>query len=799
MNHRPGMRRTLGGGQTDAELFFEELVGPPAGGHHALEVQSLEGSSVDGELDSFFSELTGEERVAEAEWVEGTPSLDGELDSFFSELTGEAVPAPLLARRGELPRAKEVEQRPTVELSTEQGPSQAAGTRPVLTLTQPAPLSVWALLLEPEKPDFLTQGIAQGSALWTTVTGSGPLTVTAGGAANGSGDRAGAAAVRADERGLVVAGQVDPGATGVQIQVLTAAGAPIPLRTSPTTTATTTQLAATLGAPAPGATSRSFEAVVFLDAPSTRFGRVQVKVDAAGLPSAVSATADVLLVGVQVALVDDRASGADGRTRGPVRTEADERVVVDFLVSPQATRQLLSDQTRARRMVIYEIATRARALGGSAAAVVTQPEMPMWMAELQLVGVDAAALASFMRARAAAPGGRRTLALTAQWTLATSWDGPNAASATRPYRSTKDWTATTSAQIALDTAGTAIDGLQPTGEVRGAFTPAPAPPGFPVTGRRVAQVMAGGITRRWGRRSTTALVPATIVEHQPLLVDAAGREIMRGGDGELRLTSLSIDGAPVDPGRVATAAGTVAPPAATPLATVPTFRVQGVNPAVADRQPLVEALVDEYVRAHATDPWVAVLPLAAWQITVWRVLQHESVGGRHFDDRGTGRVGVGGQFFGDERDMPMFGAPAGYGWGQLDNPPVSDDAAWSFTDNVRSAIHRLLHDKGQAAYNAMHAHFPTPIDQRAQAVFRRETVRRYNGSTELRWNGSDWEISPGLSQRTNPSDVSSRPNSHLDYPNQVLGTTVVYFTGTGAAATFPWPIAFPATQYGPGI
>jgi hypothetical protein len=126
---------------------------------------------------------------------------------------------------------------------------------------------------------------------------------------------------------------------------------------------------------------------------------------------------------------------------------------------------------------------------------------------------------------------------------------------------------------------------------------------------------------------------------------------------------------------------------------------------------------------------------------------------------------------------------------------VSDDAAWSFAENARAAIALLLGAKARGAYDAMHAHFPTPVDRAARAAFRRETVRRYNGGTELHWNGTAWEIAPSLPQR----DAHGDPNQRLVYANAVLGTTLVYWTGTGATATFPWPIAFPATQYGPGI
>lgn len=674
---------------------------------------------------------------------------------------------------------------------------QTTGPAPsVIAITRPAAHSVWVLLHEPEQASFLTQGISQGGALWTSTTGSGDLTMAHGDPANGTGDRTGAAGtkVRTDERGLLVQGTVASAATGVQVEVLDAAGTAIPLKTSPTATTTSTQLVATVTAPATGSTSSTFEAVVFLDAPSTHLGPLQVRATAAGVSPSASATTSVLLVGVQIALVDDRASNVDGSTRGPVRTEADERFVVDFEQSPQSTRALISAQTRARRMIVYEIAHRSRALSATITTAVTQPEMPLWMAELQLVGIDAAALASFLSSRVAA-GGSRELRVSAAWSLKTAWDGPNSGSTTRPYSYTKEWTATTVARVGLDAAGTGIDGLASTGEVASAITPAPTVPPFPVGGRRAAQVVASGTTRRWGRRGGAGPLPAVIVEHQPLLVDAANREIMRGGDGELSLTSLELDGTAVDPGRIATTMGSSSPPAGTPLAMLPTFRVKGVNLPEADRRALVDALVDEFVSAHATDAWVAMLTLAVWQETTWRVLDHESIDGSHFENRGTGRRRFDGQYFGHEQDMPMFGAPAGYGWGQLDNPAVSDDAAWSFAENARAAIALLIGEKAHSAHTFLSAHLSSPPTRRDRAVLQRETVRRYNGGREFEWNGSDWVISPSLAQRGSDGN----PNPRLPYPNTVLGTSVSYWTGTGATATFSWPITFTTADFGPGI
>lgn len=661
----------------------------------------------------------------------------------------------------------------------------------VLRIAKPAADSLWPVLLEPEDPGFLTRGLNQGGALWTSATGSGNLTLTHGDPANGTGDRTGTGRLRPGERGLVVQGQVSVAATGVQVRVMRGL-VPLPLRTHPSVTGTSTAVSATLAAAVTGASTRDFEATIFIDDPASRFGEVTVRADASGLPANASATATVLLAGVQIALVNDRMANIDGSVAGPVLTEANERNVIDFLVSPQPDLPRISAQTRARRMIVYEIDHRRRPHGTTTIAA---PEMPMWMTELHLVGVDSAALLALLRRRAAAPGGRRDLRVEAGFRLETSWDGPNSGSATRPYRYTKTWLGSTAASIALDTAGTAIDGLQISGEVRNALAPAPTAPAFPVSTRRTAKVFLGSVTRRWGRQSAKPLLPTTLIEHQPLLVGAANREIMRGGNGTLALVSLRIDGVDVDPGRIPDAAGTAAPPTGTALAMLPGFRIKGVNLPQADRRAMTDAIVAEHVAAHRADAWVAALALAQWQATVHLLISHESVGGAQFENRGTGRRQFGGRRFGHEQDMPMFGAPAGYGLGQIDNPPVTDDAAWSFTDNLRMVLDILIGSKARGAHGAMSAHFATPMSRADQAAFRRETVRRYNGHTEMEWSGTAWRINPTVPQR----DSAGNPNDRLGYCNAVLGTTIQYFTGTGAAATFPWPIAFPATQHGPGL
>jgi hypothetical protein len=195
------------------------------------------------------------------------------------------------------------------------------------------------------------------------------------------------------------------------------------------------------------------------------------------------------------------------------------------------------------------------------------------------------------------------------------------------------------------------------------------------------------------------------------------------------------------------------------------------------------------------------LTLDQWIHTMQRLIRHESRGQQFLQNARFGgsvsnRYRFGANFFADERGQPLFGAPHGYGIAQLDTPRPTIDQVFSFLENIRGAIRLTMLAKAQGAWSSLHAHFGN--DQRSRAVFRREVVRRYNGHTEFIWNGTDFVIRPSF-QWADPSDHTKGPNPNLRYPNQVLGTTITYSTGTGAGTAFPWPIAFPSTQYGPGI
>jgi hypothetical protein len=583
-----------------------------------------------------------------------------------------------------------------------------------------------------------------------------------------------------------VAGTIAAGATGVRLQILDESGNVVQLRPTAASTTGVNEITGTLGA-ASGA-SRPFNSTVYFVNAVDAFGVAQIVVRSDGLSPQLMANFSCQLVGVQIALVADT---TDGQSRTAVRTEADEVLIVDFLLSPRPNHPSISDQTRSRRMVPFDIATRQRPISPGSATNVDTPEMPMWMAELHLIGLDQAGIEDLLVRRAHLPAPLTGLQLATSWTLGLSWDGPDSATTSpRRYTYTASFTGSESVQITLD-AQDHINGINAQGEVPGAITPTPSQIAFPVEGRRLPMVVANGQSRAWGRQASATTKKTLLVEWQPNIVDGT-REVMRGGDGTLSLDTLSFDGARVDAGVLATA--TTGP---VPDAKLPSFRVRGVNPP-SPANNLIHALVEEYFNTHATVPSVAILTLACWQATARLILAHEA--GRQFDHRGAGRRRYSSQYFGNEGDMPIFGPPHGYGYGQHDNPRVSDDGAWSFVENIRESVRRIIHDKGSSAYNLISTHLPATMNQRTRAVYQRELVRRYNGGTEFRWNAttSDWEIFPTVARWANNADHTQGANQRLGYPNNVLGTAIVYSNGAAATTTFPWPIAFTAASYGPG-
>lgn len=702
-----------------------------------------------------------------------------------------------------------------------------------LNLAKPKELAFWPVMAELPDDDYAKEGITQGAGIF----GAG------GPAENGPAPALAAnAAHRPRERGLKVEGTVEAAATAVRLRLLDANGAALRLRTGiEPNAAQADEIAATLAAPA-GA-SRAFSAALFLADSAAAAGPVQLLALADGLPQARTDAWAVHLCRLELALVDDFEANRDGQHRGPVHGEGDERIEVDFLSSPQADAATLGGQARARRMVPYLIQSGVRALFPPASPPhvpnpdVMQPQMPLWMGELQLVGVSLDQLQELM-VRAAyrqnapvivGPPAPVDLRLALDWALRLEWDGPDINSpgvvpavAVRPHQTYSDVLALgghaalrlrfrpdTGAPIHPTTGDDLALGAD--GQANPAFDPAPERIPWPVADRRLPQVVLRGQQRPWGRRAGAPLRDAVVIEFQPR-VEIGGEEKIRGGNGTLSLTALTVDNEAVDGGRVRGAGGALADAAASPLLQLPAFRIRGTNPGPqALMDALVDALVQEFFDANSAQAHVAMLPLGVWQDTMRRVMQHES-GGTHFETRDSGRYADESQLhrYGIENGMPKFGAPHGYGYGQLDGPlgrPATADEVWSFVANIRTCILELMDEKADRARAMMAPHLNNPVTRRERAVFRRETVRRYNGGSEFTWSGGDWMISPSLAKTHNvpnphpPPATVAETNPRLRYCNVVLDTHVAYFTGDGsdAAHDYPWPLAFGVGDYGTGI
>lgn len=730
-------------------------------------------------------------------------------------------------------------------------PSAPATPTAIITLpaaridvTTPVEHSLWPVLWEPVPPGYATEGLPQGAALWHDPDGpqskksgapvakkvdvspapkkktprvtptppaqqpstdAAPSDTAPPAEADDKKPKKGLAvtenvppkdpppdAVRPRERGLRLEGKVSAGAKGVKIRILDRQGNPIALRVGPTAGAVVDELDAKL-AGSPDGIGQKFSAKIWLGRAADAFGPVQIVVRSEGLTPNVIGSCTCVLVGAQIALVQDP---ADGQTPGSVPGEADEVVVVDFLESPQRTLRQLSEQARARRMIRYVIDRRPRPMGSAPNAKrISTPEMPMWMAELHLVGLSAADLGALLASRRQ-KGSPHTLRLELAWRLRLSWDGPDSGKlvpkGVRRYEYAYELAAAQTVEIELDAQG-GIAGLGGQGQVANALRPAPTRLPFPVKNRRVPQVFVMGQRRRWGRAPGGTMRETVVTEWQPEIVDKSrsipGREIIRGGDGRLALERLTIDGA-----REANK-----PPR--PDADLPVFRVVGVNPPSPVRA-LIEALVEEYHAAHSGEARIQVLPLSSWQVTVLAIVTHESKKKlQQFDEDPSGRWSFSGLYHGREREMPLFGAPHGYGLGQLDQPPVTDDQAWSFVENIRAAVLLIMGDGRDGKAGAAHAHVSphlnNPPTRRDRAVYQREIVRRYNGFREFVWNAAagDWEVHPNVT----PTTIAGKVNSRFTYPNDVLGTFIRYWQGQAEKPTFTWPVEFKESDYGPGI
>jgi hypothetical protein len=657
----------------------------------------------------------------------------------------------------------------------------------VVSLETPKELGFWPCLWERPSDAYYTDGIAQGAA-WhgarltendrPTATRQTPLR----------------------EQGLTVEGAIDAAATKAFLRVIDDDGAPIDLRASAASTMAVKEIELPLvTSSAANATTKTFSVQVWLDKPTKAFGKRQIVVYAKdGLPRPVVESFYVHLVGLQTTLVDDAEATLGGDRPGPTPMESDEVMVVDFTHSPEVIptgvppqdaaekaqlTALMRPHTRVRRMIRYPIRTeRRRTLDAASTTLLALPEMPMWMAELHLVGLEKADLEELLVYRKYTfDNNPLTLDLAVQWDLELAWAGPDRNDHTRhaPYDYEDHFSGIWSkgqlvrptegqvVRIVLDDKDTiAVDGQ---GKVNDAFTVPPEAIPFPTDGRRVPAVFVDAQSRSWGRADAGAL-PTVVVEWQvPIMPSAvyASRgsrgeggplatgdvEIMRGGNGVLRVSGLRLFGERLDDGSQGPQM---------PLAVTPAFRVYGKNPSASDFADLFADVVPRYLADHAQDPGVAdvlaIVPAGTWQEVLRRILHHESDGrDKHFfdwlasapyswHDRRHHRRWS----HGWERDMPLFGAPHGYGVQQRDPHPNSD-LMWSVLGGIQCGAQELVLDKAIAAFAYLSRRKQlVPGDRADAAALVREAVREYNGGNEFHsWNGQHWTIQAAGSEYCN--------------------------------------------------
>jgi len=648
-------------------------------------------------------------------------------------------------------------------------------------LTTPIELDVWPLLRDhiPDDGAYYTTGLSQGRAIWTGNT-------------NFDGENGPVAAAPEDqrpmERPLRITGFLDKRATGANLILLDGRGAAIPLKTSATANNTVPQLPVEM-APSGG----SFVLDIWIGRTELALGPVQILLNSTGATPPFSDAYFLQLTGIQVGLTDDYSANPNGRVAGTPPNAADDRMIVDFAISPRLTLDSLRAQTRARRMTPYSMHLRTRQFSGTVADMVEKPEMPFWMAELQLAGFNKVGLRELLNYRNHLLDKNPTeLKLEYEWSLSLGWDGPDAATGhARCYSYNNEWRENgQSVTIKLGT-DREIAGVGTDNRISNAYFRAPRRVPFPVAERRLAAVWPGTQRRAWGRHAGAGTCDTLIVEWQPSIVDDGGDEAMRGGDGRLDLLNLTIAGNEVRP-----------PAVDTSVARLPMFRMQGTNP-VADLNAAIDAATAEYYNAHRGEDEVEALSLATWQQTIRDILMHEARNTQfgfllqHYTTA-TDTCGVDtAYYYGLERNMPIFGFPHGYGVGQHDNPRVTDNACWSYIDNIRGSVRLLMDDKATATWNLLSQH---EEDTNAwRAAFQRNVVRQYNsGRHEFTWSGGAWKISPDQNKTATNAAGAIIPNPRLTYPNDVLGTDVDYWTGNGTneATDFPWPINFVQADWG---
>lgn len=692
---------------------------------------------------------------------------------------------------------------------------------------EPVSLDLWPMFAEPFTDAYATDGLPQGAALWVgdrlAVRDGQPATPAS-------------AQHRPKDLGVGVRGTITNGAKQVALYLLDAKGEQLKFRLGPQADApgvdTTTVDVKTVDGKA------TFACRLFADDPKRFFGLVQLlAVTKQGQPEGWGSVTAMLL-GVQLGLCDDHLQSDKGELPGPPIGPGDELNVIDFTTTAvkgplpltaidpksrdaaaqadaakRAAQAALAPHTRARRMVCFPIrADRKRPNPRNPTGPAElRPEMPLWMAELQLVGFRKLEGQAFLQMRQSELGiDDRAVVLRASFALNLSWRGPDDDLPTfkkngdprNPYshfsttyrgsiRGEKDSPATGGTSVANRPPSPAV--YSPTAELVGtidieddgnlkvsavgASTVEIDPPyasiPYPTAGRRVPTLWLDQRLRPWGWTAGGPVVPTLVLEWQPPIIEPKRKgftEVMLGGDGRLELVALSFAGKHVTRPRD----GSTSPPE-TSLLALPTFRVKGENPSSAEVSAIIDAAVEDVVAAHPNAGPVRMLSAKVWKELAHRLMSHES-GGRQFSES-VGRAAFGErtpfQCHGIQSGMPKFGAPAGYGIGQHDAPRSTQDM-WNFYEHIRLGIEELaVTTYGGGAYRFLNSLRPgnplSPASRLDKAVLLREVVRSYNGGHEFSFENGEWKMNPWLLSKGKRVAVA---NKRLPYANRVLRTRI---------------------------
>jgi hypothetical protein len=754
-----------------------------------------------------------------------------------------------------------------------------------LELTAPKELTLWPLLWENPTDDYYTSGLNQGAALWQAQGGSMTLNLAENTAAQAL---AANSQERPIERALKLTANIDARVKEAFVTILDRNGTVVKLRKIENNQITATavnEVKATLKPPA--GEKRPLEAIIAFDRAVDAFGPVQILIRGTGINPPLESGQDsildafyVYLCGFQIGLVDDYLANPNGLQRGPHRTESDEVYIVDFPIPSNLAQPTdangMRARTRARRMISYQFQNHQRPLHTDLRTPpatnpqVLKPQMPMWMAEFQMIGVTRDLLKDIMKRRfrkayeqnpppppenrnQSYPGATDpcvALWFELSWQLTLKWAAPDARLTQRNGQTTTyerqyefshtaslyfredgtlrdPVTAEAGAQVVLCAfdrePGMAVnyfpdlptDSLMTYPQGRTQYDPNVRPRiPFPVNDRRRAQVIVQGLSRPWGRQAGAVQKECFVIEFQPYIAERVpndnDREVIRGGDGILKLISVKINNQAVETGYIRANPGTnnalTAAPATSadkPLILLPHFRVRGKNPPDAQTVlDLLRALVNDYYDHNVQQARVHVLSRDCWYQTMRQIMEHESgVHGNNqmtqFEDRASHKriVRWGGHAYGLPLDMPLFGPPHGFGIGQLDlifNRGCTTDEAFSFVENVKSAVRLLMEEKATIAYNQLSGLLaqltpatPQNLDERWRwrSAYQRQIVRLYNGGSEIQIVANQLRVHPTLMQNgvnqfaqfTPNSNGTFSPHPNLAYPNHVLGPNITYY------------------------